>query len=318
VTRRSGLGRGLDALLPAASDASVADATPGLREVAVESIDPNPRQPRRTWSEESLSELADSISQLGILQPLIVRATGGRFELVAGERRLRAARLAGMSRVPVVVVDTDASGSLERALVENLHREDLNPIEEAAAYRQLIEEGGLSQEALARRVGKKRTTIANALRLLELPVTIQRLMTQGRLSAGHGKALLALTGNPFQERLAMRVAHEDMSVRETEDLVRRYQAMAGTPAHENGRAAVDRPALVSEAQRQLAERLSTRVRVEVGRRKGKIVLDFVSLDELSRLMRIILGDGAGALPVRVQSEEAPREPARNSGESPLQ
>jgi ParB family chromosome partitioning protein len=246
------------------------------------------------------------MEQLGVLQPLLVRTSGDRFELIAGERRLRAARLARLPRVPVVVVETDAEGSLERALVENLHREDLNPIEEAAGYKQLIEEGRLTQETLARRVGKKRTTIANALRLLELPVRIQRLMIEGRLSAGHGKALLALTGNPFQERLATRVAHDGMSVRETEDLVRRYSAMAGRPANGNGRRSADRPALVSEAQRELAERLQTRVRVELGRRKGRIVLDFVSLDELSRLLEVILGDRPGATPVRVQSEEVPR------------
>lgn len=305
MTKRSGLGRGLDALLPV-SDATVSDGAPGLHEVPIEAIDPNPRQPRRTWSREALSELAESVVQLGVLQPLLVRTSGARFELIAGERRLRAARLAGLSRVPVVIVQTDAEGSLERALVENLHREDLNPIEEAAGYKQLIEEGGLTQETLARRVGKKRTTIANALRLLELPLGIQRLMIEGRLSAGHGKALLALTGNPFQERLATRVAHEGMSVRETEDLVRRYNAMAGRPANGNGPRSEVRPALVSEAQRELAERLQTRVRVEVGRRKGRIVLDFVSLDELSRLMKIIVGDRAGASTVRVQSEEAPR------------
>lgn len=305
MTRRSGLGRGLDALLPA-SDATVSDGAPGPSEVPVESIDPNPRQPRRTWSREALAELAESMEQLGVLQPLLVRTSGDRFELIAGERRLRAARLARLPRVPVVVVETDAEGSLERALVENLHREDLNPIEEAAGYKQLIEEGRLTQETLARRVGKKRATIANALRLLELPVRIQRLMIEGRLSAGHGKALLALTGNPFQERLATRVAHDGMSVRETEDLVRRYSAMAGRPANGNGRRSADRPALVSEAQRELAERLQTRVRVELGRRKGRIVLDFVSLDELSRLLEVILGDRPGASTVRVQSEEVPR------------
>jgi ParB family transcriptional regulator, chromosome partitioning protein len=305
VTRKSGLGRGLDALLPA-GDVPLSDGAPGLRDVPTEAIDPNPRQPRRTWSRPALAELAESMKQLGVLQPLLVRAIGDRFELIAGERRLRAARLAGLSRVPVVVVQTDAEGSLERALVENLHREDLNPIEEAAGYKQLIEEGGLTQETLARRVGKNRATIANALRLLELPVSIQRLMIEGRLSAGHGKALLALTGNPFQQRLATRVAHDGMSVRETEDLVRRYHAMAVGPADGNGPGTAERPALVSEAQRELAERLQTRVRVEMGRRKGKIVLDFVSLDELSRLVKIILGDQPAASTVRVQSGDAPR------------
>lgn len=291
-TRRSGLGRGLDALLPAGEDAPRAGG--GLLEVPVELIDPNPSQPREVFDPVALSELAASIRALGVLQPIVVRPNGDRYELVAGERRLRASKQAGLSTVPVVIVETDARGSLERALVENLHREDLNPIEEAAAYRGLIQDGGLTQEELGKRLGRNRVTISNSLRLLELPLGIQKLMIEGRLAAGHGKALLGLAGNPFQERLAKRAAQEEMSVRATEDLVRRYQSIAGDTPARSGRAPSAKPALLAEAQRDLADHLQTRVRVEMGQRKGKIVLDFVSLDELERLVSIIKGDAPGA------------------------
>ena len=286
MPRRSGLGRGLDALLP--SEESAPEHRTGMLHLSVGSIRPNPRQPRRGFDDATLEELAASIGQLGVLQPLLVRRTSEGHELVAGERRLRAARQAGLEEVPVVEVDTDERGSLERALVENLHREDLNPIEEASAYRQLIDEGGLTQEALGDRLGRNRVTITNALRLLDLPMPIQRLLIEGRLTAGHGRALLGLDGNPFQERLAVRVAQEGFSVRETEDLVRRYQDMSEPGGRASGKRA--RPPLVSEAQRMLSHHLQTRVRVEMGKRKGKIVLDFVSLEELERLLKEILGD----------------------------
>lgn len=288
MTRRSGLGRGLDALLPSGNGDAL-EQTGNLLEVRVDSIDPNPRQPRRDFDEASLEDLAVSIGQLGILQPLLVRpGAAGRYELIAGERRLRAARAAGLTDVPVVVVETDDHGSLERALVENIHRSDLNPIEEAAAYRQLIDDGGLTQEALGGRLGRNRVTITNALRLLDLPTPVQKLLVDGRLTAGHGRVLLGLAGSPFQERMARRAADEGLSVRETEDLVRRYQAIAApettTPAGK-----LPRPAMVTDAQRKLADHLQTRVRVELGKRKGRIVLDFVSIDELDRLMGLILG-----------------------------
>lgn len=293
MTRKAGLGRGLDALLPAPGGAELEERATLLR-VRRADIDPNPRQPRRDFPEEALAELAASIQQLGILQPLLVRpVAGGRYELVAGERRLRAAGRAGLDEVPVVVVETDEAGSLERALVENIHRADLNAIEEAAAYRQLIEDAGLTQEALGERLGRGRVTITNALRLLNLPVGIQRLLIEGKLTAGHGRALLGLEGSPFQERMAKRAADERLSVRETEDLVGRYQAMSAAPtlptATETGTGKLPRPALATDAQRRLADHLQTRVRVEVGKRKGRIVLDFVSIDELGRLMGLILG-----------------------------
>jgi ParB family transcriptional regulator, chromosome partitioning protein len=291
MTRRAGLGRGLDALLPAHETRAEGDAT-GLNQVPLDAIATNPRQPRQSFDDDAIGDLAESIRQLGILQPLLVRDLGhGRYELVAGERRLRASKLAGLERVPVMTVETDDRGSLERALVENLHREDLNPIEEAEGYRQLLDEASLTQEELGRRLGRSRVTITNALRLLTLPPAIRKLLVEGRLSAAHGRALLGLQDNPFQLRLAQRVGAEGVSVRETEELVRRYQAM--TPSSSDRRSQ-SRPPVAVEAQRQLSEYLQTRVRVDVGKRKGRIVVDFVSTDELNRLLRIITGDEPGA------------------------
>lgn len=286
MTRRGGLGRGLDALLP--SDAGDAAPVAPATTARVDDIEPNPRQPRRTFDDAALGDLAASIRALGVLQPLVVRARpDGGLELVAGERRLRAARRAGLDEVPVVVVDTDDDGSLERALVENLQREDLDPLEEAHAYRALLTRTGMTQDELGARVGKSRAAISNSLRLLELPESIQAMLVGGRLSAGHARALLPLAGNPFQERLARRVALEGLTVRDTEDLVRRYGAMTAPRAPSGGRAG-DKPALAVEAQRRLSERLGTRVRVEVGKRKGKIVVDFASLDDLARLVETLL------------------------------
>ena len=292
---RRGLGRGLDSLLPSSpAHEETSESRTGLLEVPLDSIDPNPHQPRHRFDEASIDELASSITSLGVLQPLVVRMRGSRYELVAGERRLRAASRAGLAKVPVVVVETDERGSLERALVENIHRENLNPIEEAAAFRQLIDEGGLTQEELGDRLGKNRVTITNTLRLLDLPVTVQRLVTEGKLSAGHGKALLGLHGNPFMERLARRAAEEGWSTRETEDQVRRYQTMSGAAPSPTATPRVH-PAIVSETQRRLADHLQTKVRVDMGKRKGKIVVDFVSLDDLERLVNVIAGDAPGSV-----------------------
>lgn len=290
--RRSGLGRGLDSLLPSQGRGDELEAKGSLDEIEIDLIDPNPRQPRDTFDDDSLAELTASIRELGVLQPLLVRSMPtGRFELIAGERRLRASRSAGRTHVPVVIVDTDERGSLQRALVENLHREDLNAIEEAAAYKQLLEDGGLTQEALGEKLGRTRGTISNSLRLLELPVTIQRLVIDGRLSAGHGKALLGLENPVLQERLGKRVAAEELSVRKTEDVVRTYQGMTGGSSASSRRLqGTERAPMVSEAQRRLGERLQTRVRVEMGKRKGKIVIDFVSLEELERLLDVMVAD----------------------------
>ena len=287
VKRKGGLGRGLDALLPPQTTAAD-EADPRLRHVPSDAIGTNPRQPRTAFDEESIAELAASIGELGLLQPLLVRSTGeGDYELIAGERRLRAARRAGLTEVPVVIVETDERGSLERALVENLHREDLSPIEEAAAYRQLLDEGGLTQQALGERLSRNRVTINNALRLLDLPTSIQRLLVERRITAAHGRALMALERSPFTERLGRRVAEEGLSVRDTEELVRKYQAMAsGSPSPAPAR---PHNAQLIEAQRRLTDHLQTRVRVDQSKRKGKIVVDFNSPDELARLTSLILG-----------------------------
>lgn len=290
MTRRSGLGRGLDALLPTETPSSDATAE-STSEVALADIHPNPRQPRKEFDAASLEELTDSIRALGLLQPLLLRSRPeSGYELIAGERRFRAARAAGLTSVPALVVETDDQGSLERALVENIHREDLNPIEEASAYRQLLEEGGLTQEELAGRLGRNRVTIANSLRLLDLPLDVQRLLAERKLSGGHGRALLGLQNSPFQKRLAQRVAQEGLSVRETEDLVRRYSSMVASSPKANRKGA--RPAELAEAQRTLTDSLQTRVRVDMGTRKGKIVIDFVSLEELERLVGAIAGDSS--------------------------
>jgi ParB family transcriptional regulator, chromosome partitioning protein len=284
------LGRGLDALLPAAGRGEEMESSSPLRQVPPSAIDANPNQPRKNFDDDTIAELSASIAELGVLQPLLVRQrSDGRFELIAGERRLRASQRAGLDTVPVLVVETDEQGSLERALVENIHRSDLNPIEEAAAYRQLLEDGGLRHEELAERLGRNRATVTHSLRLLELPSGIQKLLIEGSLSTGHGKALLALQGNPFQERLARLVATEGRSVRETEEQVRKYQSLSGTTTKGGSRPTQEQP-LVAEAQQRLADALQTRVRVEMGKRKGKIVLDFVSLDELQRIMDSIVGN----------------------------
>lgn len=291
VTRKTGLGRGLDALLPSSERGDDLEARGDLLQVPLDAITANPNQPRHTFDPAGIEELAVSVAELGILQPLLVRDVGGgSYELIAGERRLRAAHTAGLAAVPVIVVETDERGSLERAIVENIHRADLNPIEEAAAYRQLIADAGLTQEQLGERLGKNRVTITNALRLLDLPTAIQKLLVEGRLSAGHGRALLRLTGNPFQERMARRAAEEKLSVRETEDEVARYLTMTeGVAPRGRSREAAEQSAAATEAQRRLAETLQTRVKVQMGKRKGKITVEFVSPDDLDRLVRAIAG-----------------------------
>lgn len=296
MTRKSGLGRGLDALLPSGGAGGEPEARGNLLELPLDAIVANPNQPRRTFDDAAIAELATSIGELGILQPLLVRDVGGGvYELIAGERRLRAAHAAGLATVPVIAVETDERGSLERAIVENIHRADLNPIEEAAAYRQLIAEAGLTQEELGDRLGKNRVTITNALRLLDLPTALQRLLIEGKLTAGHGRALLRLSDNPFQERMARRAAEEKLSVRETEDEVARYLAMTGgVTTGPRSRRSAEQSGAASEAQRRLADHLQTRVKVQMGKRKGKITLDFVSQDDLERIVAAITGDQSGA------------------------
>ena len=223
MARRSGLGKGLSALIPTEV---VGDRSSALREVPIGSIKPNPRQPRVNFDEDTMSSLAASIKELGVLQPVLVRQIGGEaaddFELIAGERRWRAARRAGLQTIPVLVQTSDETQSLEQALVENLHRQDLNVLEEAAAYQQLIEEFGYTHDQVATRVGKSRTAVTNTLRLLQLPAGVQRLLAEGQISPGHARALLGTPDRGYQEMLAKAVVAEGLTVRAVEDLVREH------------------------------------------------------------------------------------------------
>lgn len=283
---KGGLGKGLGALIPAGATT--------LEELAPSAISPNHRQPRKSFDDEALVTLSASIRQLGLLQPVVVRRTPNQgYELVMGERRWRAAQRAGLATIPALVIDTDDRGSLERALVENVHRQDLNPIEEAAAYRQLLDEAGLTHEQLAERVGLSRPTISNAMRLLDLPDGVQMMVINGKLSAGHARALLSLLGHPLLERIAQRVSASGMSVRETEELVRKERDDAAPieDASEPGlrKSRVD-PG-IAEISEALSDRLGTRVSVVMGRGKGKIVIEFGSGDDLVRICRKISASG---------------------------
>ena len=300
MARLSGLGKGLGALIPADATAIVMGDQPRLEDIPVASIVPNPHQPRVHFDEESLSELAASIREIGVLQPVLVRGTAdGTYELIAGERRWRAARRAGLAVIPAVVRATDDIGSVEQALIENLHRQDLTPLEEAAAYQQLIEDFSLTHEQVASRVGKSRSSVTNTLRLMSLPASIQALLADGRLSAGHAKALLGTPDRAYQEQLARRAATEHWSVRMLEDAVRDRggdePAAAPTapgpagggkePAAGAGVAGGTRlrPPGLLELEELLADHLSTRVSVTMGTSKGKVVIEFADLEDLERI-----------------------------------
>lgn len=300
MARLSGLGKGLGALIPAeAKDGGGGADTPRLLDIPVGSIVPNPNQPRVHFDEESLAELAASIREIGVLQPVLVRPVGDdNYELIAGERRWRAARRAGLSLIPAVVRATDDLGSVERALVENLHRQDLTPLEEAAAYQQLIEDFSLTHEQVAQRVGKSRSSVTNTMRLMSLPAGIQSLLADGRLSAGHAKALLGTPDRAYQEQLARRAAAENWSVRMLEEAVRGRDGGSGGSddsddnANEAGSGASAgagsgstrlRPPGLLELEQLLAEHLSTRVSVTMGSKRGKVVIDFADLVDLERI-----------------------------------
>ncbi len=279
--RKSGLGRGLESLIPVQRPAS------GFTTIAIDLISPNPQQPRVHFDEDSLEALAASIREVGILQPVIVRAAAenGGYVLVAGERRWRAAGLAGLEEIPAVVRESDEAGGLVEALVENVQREDLTPLEEAAAYGQLMEEFGLTHEEVGGRVGKSRVAITNTLRLLQLPPAIQGLVERRELGAGHARALLGLDDEAHAVHLARRAATEGWSVRQVEEAVRARQAAA--PPARPARPDQARPAEIIELEERLAERLGVPVRIDLGKRRGKIVVKFSSLDDLQRLYHIL-------------------------------
>jgi ParB family transcriptional regulator, chromosome partitioning protein len=257
-------------------------------ELSVTAVRPNPRQPRSHFDEDGLASLTASVREIGVLQPILVRRTDeDEYELIAGERRWRAARRAGMATIPAIIRTASDSESLEQALIENLNREELNPLEEAAGYQQLIEDFDLTHDQLSARVGKSRVAITNALRLFQLPPSVQRLVAEGRLSAGHARALLGTPDRAFQEALARRAANEQLSVRAVEEAVRERNQLAGptdapSPKRSPGRL---RPPGILELEELLADHLSTKVRVDMGASRGKVVIEFATLEDLERIYK---------------------------------
>ncbi len=274
---RNALGKGLEALLPGSGMAApVVDP----RLVPIAAIAPNPGQPRRVFVEDSLASLAESIRQHGLLQPLVVRRAGGRYELIAGERRLRAAQRAGLETVPVVVREADREEQFVLALIENLQREDLTPLEEAQAYRHLVDDYGLTQEQIAERVGKSRSAVANTLRLLTLPDSVKTQLERGEISAGHARALLATEDPAAREAMAREVSTRKLSVRDTERLAAKRRTRPLQRGAEVPRLDLNLRALADELTRDFG----TRVRISRGKRGGAIEMEFYSDAELSRLI----------------------------------
>jgi ParB family transcriptional regulator, chromosome partitioning protein len=307
MTRRSGLGKGLSSLIPQeATEGGGSDAQ--LLEVTTASVSPNPNQPREHFDEEALVELAASIAEMGVLQPILIRPLDeeGTYELIAGERRWRAAQRAGLATIPAIVRTTSDLSSVEQALVENLHRQDLSPLEEAAAYQQLLEDFGLTHDQLSTRVGKSRSAITNTIRLLGLPPAVQSLLNDGQLSAGHARALLGTPDRAQQEALARQAVSEGWSVRAVEQAVRGEGAPAadadggaddsGSDADGSG-STIDgagltpatklRPPGLLELEELLAEHLQTRVSVNLGAKRGKVAIDFADLEDLERIYRLM-------------------------------
>jgi ParB family transcriptional regulator, chromosome partitioning protein len=342
-TRLGGLGRGLGALIPTAADraqaghpaptdvyfgASGPDApgrdrhtaatdqadgplpVPGATyaELPIASVHPNAKQPRQVFDEDALAELSHSVREFGVLQPVVVRADeAGGYELVMGERRLRAAALAGLETIPAIVRSTADEAMLRDALLENIHRAQLNPLEEAAAYQQLLEEFGTTHEELAQRIGRSRPQVSNTIRLLNLSIPVQRRVAAGVLSAGHARALLGLQDKDVQDELAARIVAEGLSVRATEELV--ALSVSGHADKKRTRRASSRITApgISELAERLSDAFDTRVRVELGRRKGKITVEFASVDDLERLVAVIAPQLATQR-ADAQAQPEPNEP----------
>lgn len=315
MTQKRGLGRGLGALIPsggvrlldddpAPGTVSIVvdtheeappttrngagDAAPQLdyRELPVDTVLPNPRQPRQVFDEESLAELVHSITTVGLLQPIVVRPAAGGYEVVAGERRLRAIRLAGLDTIPALVRQTDDDVMLRDALLENLHRVQLNPLEEAAAYAQLMADFSCTQEDLAQRVGRSRPQVANMLRLLKLPAGVQRRVAAGVLSAGHARAILGADSPEVMETLATKVVAEGLSVRAVEELVMLGGDSTPKPRRRS-RSRTETPVEYREAADRLGERLDTRVTIDPGRAKGRITIEFAGVEDLARILDVL-------------------------------
>ena len=304
MSRRSGLGKGLSSLIPASE---VADAGVGaiLAEVPTAAVAPNPNQPRVHFAEEGLVELAASISEMGVLQPILIRPAPeieGQYELIAGERRWRAAQRAGLTTIPAIIRLTNDVSSVEQALVENLHRQDLTPLEEAAAFQQLIEDFEMTHDQVATRVGKSRSVITNTVRLLGLPPAVQSLLADGQLSAGHARALLGTPDRARQEALARSAVAEGWTVRAMEQAVRGSAALPGEPIAADelsptGTTPIDvagmtpatqlRPPGLLELEKLLADQLDTRVAVTMGAKRGRVTIDFADLEDLERIYRLM-------------------------------
>lgn len=324
MAKRTGLGRGIGALIPtsepaearpadvffprsvAVEDDPVAEtsaddapaeelvAVPGARLTQIDphSIVPNPRQPRTHFDADDLAELVHSVREFGVLQPVVVRDTGdGTYELIMGERRTRAAREAGLASIPAVVRDTADENLLRDALLENLHRSQLNPLEEASAYQQLLEDFGITQEELAGRIGRSRPQISNTIRLLKLPVPVQQRVAAGVLSAGHARAILSLADADAMQRLADKIVNEDLSVRAAEAASKAADAAPSRPTKPQAGA---RRAHLDEVADRLGDRLNTRVRIALSARKGQISIDFASIQDLNRILEEIGETGYGA------------------------
>ncbi len=289
--RQTGLGRGLGALIPGEGVEAATSGAGTYRELPVGAILENPFQPREQFDEATLSSLTASIREVGVLQPILVRVRDvDTFELIAGERRWRAAKRAGLKTIPAIVRTIEDLTSLEHALVENLHRQDLNALEEAAAYQQLMEDFGLTQEAVAQRVGKSRSTVANSLRLLLLPAGVQALLLDGSITAGHARALLGLASRQEQDRVSKLIVSDDLSVRDVERLVREGLGVppAPKPAPQPPNPTPRLPALL-EVEQNMADRLDTRVSVAMGEKRGKMTIEFADLNDLQRIYDILRG-----------------------------
>ena len=282
-TRKGGLGRNLDSLIPTQikSDNQIAAER---NEVSVELIRPNPKQPRTVFDDEQLRELAASIREIGILQPPVVRRVGSNYELIMGERRLRAAKLAGLTKIPVIIRETNDNELLREALIENIHRSALNPLEEAAAYNQMLDDFGFTHEELASKLGKSRPVITNTMRLLNLPPSVQKKLTAGVISAGHARALLSLTDPNEIERIVSKIITEGLSVRATEELV-----SLSSPTKKSGKTKSTRGSSgkYSELEERIGDALNTRVTIKGGSKGGKIIIDFADGPDLQRITSII-------------------------------
>ena len=284
-SRKGGLGRGLDSLIPTTITSPAGVTIADRNEVPIDSISPNPKQPRNIFDEVALAELAASISEVGLLQPPVVRSIGNeKYELIMGERRWRASKMAGLQNIPVIIRQTSDNELLREALLENIHRSQLNPLEEGAAYQNLLTDFGYTHEELAAKVGKSRSAITNTLRLLNLPAGVQRRVASGVLSAGHARALLTLENESDIEVLANRIVAEGLSVRAVEEIVTNFQPKTKTGKIRAGKIISPR---LSEISGLLSDKLDTRVHIELGKKKGKIVIEFATLEDLERITNVI-------------------------------